>query len=162
MGTVSIFLILSSFSVLPPPLLFLSLTQWLQIISLPVATSIIIPLDSLLANLFNFLQNLLCAFTSSWACSYCFFPQMSLISAYISLIQSLSRETLRSHGLSHTRLPCPSPAPGVCSNSCPSRRWWHPNISSSVVPFSSCPQSFPASGSFPVRWLFTSGLELQH
>ena len=54
-------------------------------------------------------------------------------------------------------LPCPSPAPGAYSNSCPSSRWCHPTISSSVVPFSSCPQSFPASGSFPRSQLFISG-----
>ena len=65
--------------------------------------------------------------------------------------------TLRPHGLQHTRLPCPSLSPGVCSNSCPSSRWWHPTISSSVTPSSSCLQSFPASGSFPVSQLFTSG-----
>ena len=64
---------------------------------------------------------------------------------------------LWSHGLQHTRLRCPSPIPGACSNSCPSSRWCHPTISSSVVPFSSCLQSFPASGSFPVSQFFTSG-----
>ena len=52
---------------------------------------------------------------------------------------------------------CPSPSPRACSNSCPVSRWCHPTISSSVLPFSSCPQSFPASGSFPKIWLFTSG-----
>ena len=61
------------------------------------------------------------------------------------------------HGLQHARLPCPSPTPGACSNSCPSSQWCHPTISSSVIPFSSCPQSFPASGSFPVSQLFASG-----
>ena len=56
------------------------------------------------------------------------------------------------------RLPCPSPTPGAYSNSCPSSRWCHPTISSSVVPFSSCLQSFPASGSFPIQsQFFTSG-----
>ena len=54
------------------------------------------------------------------------------------------------HGLQHARLPCPSPTPGACSNSCPLSWWCHPTISSSVVPFSSCLQSFPASRSFPV------------
>ena len=54
-------------------------------------------------------------------------------------------------------LPSPSPVSGVCSNSCPLSRWCHPTISSSANPFSSCPQSFPASGSFPVNWLFISG-----
>ena len=61
------------------------------------------------------------------------------------------------HGLQRARLPCPSPTPGACSNSCPLSRWCHPTISSSVVPFSSCPQSFPASGSFPMSQLFPSG-----
>ena len=60
------------------------------------------------------------------------------------------------HGLQHARLPCPSPSLGVCSNSRPLNQWCHPTISSSVIPFS-CPQSFPASGSFPMSWLFSSG-----
>ena len=61
------------------------------------------------------------------------------------------------HGLQHARLPSPSPTPGACSNSCPSSGWCHPAISSSVVPFSSCPQSFPASGSFLMCQFFISG-----
>ena len=64
--------------------------------------------------------------------------------------------TLQPHGLQHARLPCPSPTPGACSNSCPLSRWCHPTISSSIVPFSSCFQSFPASGSFPVSHFFKS------
>ena len=67
-----------------------------------------------------------------------------------------SRLTLRPHGLQHVRFPCPSPSPRACSNSCPLSWWCHPTILSSVAPFS-CPQSFPASRSFPVSWLFTSG-----
>ena len=63
--------------------------------------------------------------------------------------------TLQTHGLQQARLPCPSPSPGACSNSCPSSRWCHPTVSS-VGPFS-CPQSSPASGSFSVSRLFTSG-----
>ena len=59
--------------------------------------------------------------------------------------------------LQHTRPPCPSPIPGVHSNPCPLNRWCHPTISFSVVPLSSCPQSFPASGSFQISHLFTSG-----
>ena len=70
---------------------------------------------------------------------------------------SVMSDSLRPHGLQHTRLPCPSPSPGICSSSCPLSWWCHPTISSSVVPFSSCLQSFPASGSFPVSWLFISG-----
>ena len=61
------------------------------------------------------------------------------------------------HGLPHARLPCPSPSPGVFSNSYSLSWWCHPTISSSVVSFSSCLQSFPGSGSFPVSWLFASG-----
>ena len=61
----------------------------------------------------------------------------------------------QAHGLQHCRLPCPSPSPRVCSNLCPSS-WCHPTISSSDNPFS-CLQYFPASGSFPMNWLFTSG-----
>ena len=66
-------------------------------------------------------------------------------------------DSLWSHQLQHTRLPCPSPTPGVYSNSCPLSLWCHPTILSSIVPFSSCPQSFPASGSSSTSWLFASG-----
>ena len=65
-------------------------------------------------------------------------------------------DSLQPHGLQHARPPCPSPTPGVYSNSCPSSRWCHPTISSSVIPFSSRLQSFPASGSFPVSQFFAS------
>ena len=61
------------------------------------------------------------------------------------------------HGLQHTRPPCPSPTPGVHPKSCPLSQWCHPTISASVVPFSSCPQSLQASGSFQMSQLFTSG-----
>ena len=66
-------------------------------------------------------------------------------------------DSLRPHRLQHARLPCPSPTPRACSNSCPLSRWCHPTISSSVVPFSSCLQSFPASGSFTMSQFFASG-----
>ena len=71
--------------------------------------------------------------------------------------RSVVSDSLWPHGLQHARPPCPSPTPGVHSNSFPSRQWCHPTISSSVVPFSSCLQSFPASGSFQMSQLFTSG-----
>jgi len=71
-----------------------------------------------------------------------------------SSVQSLSCVQL--HGLQHARLPCLSPTPRACSNSCPSSQWCHPIISSSVIPFSSCLQFFPASGSFPVSQFFAS------
>ena len=65
--------------------------------------------------------------------------------------------SLGPHGLQHTRLRCPSPSPRACSNSCPLSWWCHPTISSSFIPFSSCLQSFPATGSFPRRQFFASG-----
>ena len=64
---------------------------------------------------------------------------------------------LRPNGLQNARLPCPSLSPWVFSNPCPLSQWCHPTISSSVTYFSSCPQSFPASESFPISWLFASG-----
>ena len=70
---------------------------------------------------------------------------------------SVMPDSLGPHELQHSRPPCPLPSPGVHPNPCPLSRWCHPNISSSVVPFSSCPQSFPASGSFPMSQLFSSG-----
>ena len=74
------------------------------------------------------------------------------------MVQLLSHvRFLQSRGLQLARVPCPSLSPGICSNPCPLSRWCHPTISSSVVPFSSCPQSFPASGSFPTSQLLTSG-----
>ena len=69
---------------------------------------------------------------------------------------SLVSDSLWPHGQQHARLPCPSPSPGVCSNSCPLSQWCHPTVSCSVALFS-CPQSFPASGSFPMSQLFTLG-----
>ena len=85
---------------------------------------------------------------------------ISLISFLFSFtsVQSLSRVWLfATPWPQHTSPPCPSPTPGVYPNSCPSSRWCHPTISSSVIPFSSCPQFFPASGSFQMSQLFTSG-----
>ena len=70
---------------------------------------------------------------------------------------SVVSNSLQPHGLQHSRLPCPSSSPGTCSNSCPLSQSCHPTISSSVISFSSCPQSFPASGSFPMNQFFTSG-----
>ena len=74
----------------------------------------------------------------------------------VQFSHSVVSDSLLPHGLQHARLPCPSLTPRAYSNSCPSGRWWHPTISSSVVPFS-CLQSFPASRSFPVSWFFASG-----
>ena len=82
-------------------------------------------------------------------------------STYLSILflfsLSVVSNCLRPHGLQHARLPCLSLSPRVCSNSCPLNWWCHSTISSSVIPFSSRLQSFPAAGSFPVSQLFTSG-----
>ena len=75
----------------------------------------------------------------------------------VQFSHSVVSDSLQPHGLQHARPPCPSPTPGVHSNSCLLSRWCHPTISSSVVPFSSCPQSFPASGSFQMSQFFASG-----
>ena len=92
-------------------------------------------------------------FTSTSAPSY-FFHDYNQFSS----VQSLSSVQLfATHRPQHARPPCPSPTPGVYSNSCLLSRWCHPAISSSLVPFSSCPQSFPASGSFPMSQLFAWG-----
>ena len=80
-----------------------------------------------------------------------------LLQGSVQFSRSVVSHSLRCHGQQHARLPCQSPAPGVYSNSCPLSQWCHPTISSSVIPFSSCLQSFSASGSFQMSQLFTSG-----
>ena len=74
--------------------------------------------------------------------------------------RSVMCNSLWPHELQHARLPCLSPSPRACSNSCPLSQWSHPTISSSVVSFSSCLQSFPASGSFPMSQFFASGSQI--
>ena len=81
----------------------------------------------------------------------------SLIYWLVQFSHSVVSHSLQPHGLQHSRPPCPSPTPGVYSNSFPLSRWCHPTISSSVVPFSCCLQSLPASESFPMSQFFTSG-----
>ena len=78
-------------------------------------------------------------------------------SGSVQFSRSVVSDSLRPHESQHARPPCPSPAPRVYSNSCPLSQWCHPAISSSVIPFSSCPQSLPASGSFPMSQLFAWG-----
>ena len=88
------------------------------------------------------------------------FWKLSSILSHLFSVQfscSVVSNSLWPHGLQHTRLPCPSPTPGACLNSCPSSQWCHLAISSSVIPFSSCLQFFPASGSFPKSQFFASG-----
>ena len=75
----------------------------------------------------------------------------------VQFSRSVMSDSLRPHVSQYARPPCPSPTPGVHSDSCPSSQWCHPAISSSVVPFSCCPQSLPASESFPMSQLFTWG-----
>ena len=82
---------------------------------------------------------------------------LSISFCSVQFSRSVVSNSLRPHESQHTRLPCPSPTPKVCSDSCPSSQWCLPTISSSVVPYSSCPQSLPASGSFPMSQLFASG-----
>ena len=74
----------------------------------------------------------------------------------VQFSHSVMSDSLPPHGLQHPRPPCPLPTPGIYWNSCPLSQWCHPTISSSVIPFSSCPQSFPASGSFQMSQFFTS------
>ena len=80
----------------------------------------------------------------------------NVITTEVQFSHSVMSNSLRLLWLQHTRPPCPSPTPGVYSKACPSSQWCHPTISSSVIPFSSCLQSFPASGSFPVSQFFAS------
>ena len=81
-----------------------------------------------------------------------------ILSPYLLLFShSVVSDSLQPHGLQHARLPCPSPSPAACSNSCPLSQWCLPTISSFVIPFSSCLQSFLASESFLMSWLFESG-----
>ena len=98
----------------------------------------------------RFLFCLLCTF---------FFSERTFFFSCLSVqfSRSVMSDSLRPRGLQHAKPPCPSPTPRVHSNSCPLSRWCHSTISSSVIPFSSCLQSFPASGSFPVSQFFTSG-----
>ena len=89
---------------------------------------------------------------------FCFsFSLLSFRFSSVQLSRSVVSDSLRPHESQHTRPPCPSPTPGVHSDSRPSSPWCHPAISSSVVPFSSCPQSLPASESFPISQLFAWG-----
>ena len=96
--------------------------------------------------------------TVLWSCFFllCFYSKVGCLHSGFSS-SSVVSDSLRPHELQHTRPPCPSPTPGVYPNSCPLSQWCHPTISSSVVPFSSCPQSFPTSGSFQISQLFASG-----
>ena len=95
-----------------------------------------------------------CKVTRSWSGALSLFPIFWVL---VQFSHSVVSDSLQPHEVQHARPPCPSPTPGVDSNTCPSSRWCHPDISSSVVPFSSCPQSLLASGSFPMSQLFKWG-----
>ena len=84
-------------------------------------------------------------------------PFVNIQFSSVQFSRSVVSDSLRPHELQHARPPCSSPTPGVHPNPCPLSWWYHPTISSSVFPFSSCPQSFPASGSFQMNQLFTPG-----
>ena len=97
---------------------------------------------------------------SNFFCKKTEMNSLALIDIQFSSVQfscSVVSDSLQPHELQHTRPPCPSPTPGVLPNPGPLSRWCHPTTSPSVVPFSSCPQSFPASGPFQMSHLFTSG-----
>ena len=97
---------------------------------------------------------------SSWATCIFYLPDHVCILYHLSALQfsrSVISDAFRPHGLQHTRPPCLLATPSVYLNLCPLSQWCHPTISSSVVPFSCCLQSFPASGSFPMSQFFTSG-----
>ena len=85
------------------------------------------------------------------------FPKINSIFSSLQFSPSVVSDSLQPHESQHARPPCPSQTPGVYLNSCPSRRWCHSAISSSVIPFSSCPQSLPESRSFPMSQHFASG-----
>ena len=112
-----------------------------------------------------------CIFTGTWIYFWTFYsvPLVCLFMLQNHTVSTIDRissvqfshsvvsDSLWPHGLKHARPPCPSPTPGVYSNSCPLSRWCHPTVSSFVIPFSSCLQSFPASGSFQMSQFFASG-----
>ena len=112
-------------------------------------------LQLLLLFLVNFFVLILQSSLNSWDNYVTYFYYVPSFSVQFSL--SVMSNSLQPHGLQPTRLPCPSPSPRVYPNWCPLSQWCHSTISSSVVPFSSCLQSFPASGSFPRSQFFTSG-----
>ena len=101
------------------------------------------------------LESNTCVLSNLWF--WCNWDRIVLSPVLLLLTHTVVSDSLRRHGLQHARLPCPTLSPGVCSNSCPLSWWCHPTISSSVAPFFSCLQSFPASESLSVSRLFTLG-----
>ena len=105
--------------------------------------------------MFN-LKHLFCDLSHCISASICSENRIWWLPLVLNQFSSVMSDSLQTHGLQHARPPCLPPIPGVYSNSCPLSQWCHPTISSSVIPFSSCLQSFPASGSFPMSQLFAS------
>ena len=106
--------------------------------------------------LWNFISALFYTIPLKNCILFCSTKPILLIFPLLLFCHQLVSDSLRPHGLQHDKLPCPSLSPGVVSNSCPLSQWCHPTISSSVTSLSPCPQSFPASGSFPISQFFTS------
>ena len=102
----------------------------------------------------NLILVLICIFL------YICYVELFFMSSISSVQNSVMSDSLQPHGLQRTRLPCPSPTPGACSNSCPSGWWYHLTISSLVVPCCSCLQIFPASESFQMSQYFASGVQI--
>ena len=96
-------------------------------------------------------------FTNNFTEQYGIASNMAAIVSLVQFSRLVTSSSLRPHEPQHARPPCPSPTPRVHPNPCPLSWWCHPTMSSSVIPFSSCPQSFPASGSFPMSQLFPLG-----
>ena len=106
---------------------------------------------------FHWCQSISISWRRLWDVMHCKKPMHFLLISSFQFSHSVMSDSLRPHGLQHTRPPCPSPTPRVYSNSCPLSRWCHQTISSSVIPFSSQLQSILASGSFQMSQFFASG-----
>ena len=102
----------------------------------------------------EYIFNFHCKYVIYVTCNH--FSTITVLNS-VQFSYSVMSNSMLPHGLQHARFPCPSPTPGACSNSCPSSWWCHPTIYSSVIPFSSCLQSFPALGSFPMNEFFALG-----
>ena len=126
----------------------------------PMALFLLLQLENRLTNVtFNTRKDIFIIFIyikmHMYVCMYRYTHKHLILLLVFS--HSVVSDSLQPHGQQHTRLPCPSSFPIVCSNSCPLSRWCHPTNSFSVIPFSSCLQSFPGSGAFPMSQLFSSG-----
>ena len=139
------------------------LDKWVFACVLFESSMFFLPFDCCIFNFWEICSNLLMSLCNFLLLLVIMLIFAEIVQAYsvrcisVQFSRSVVSDCLWPHGLQHARPPCPSPAPGVYPNPCSLSRWCHPTISSSVVPFSSCLQSFPASGSFQMIQLFTSG-----